>query len=276
MIAAAKAFFTEDMNIPESTFKKMKIVKVFKPANADETDKLYVEFENESSVNILNRYRRNLAAGLRIFPWFPPALYPRFKALDDESYQIRKVRQPFHQTDIRYDVNDIALYKRLNKSYRWEKVEVLGLPDIVLDPALLIRPSASPPRGRNRISSKRKRSSSRSPAHDQHVSKTPRLPAHKETEKIDETEAGKIDESEAEKIDGTEATDDNLDTEVPAKSHLNDAGQFTEHHSYSPARPAPSKHSMITTTPGVLSKLKQPKLNYKPVQQSVKSKMDFQ
>ena len=206
------------------------------------------------SVNILNRYRRHLAAGLRIFPWFPPALYPRFKALDDEAYQIRKVRQPFHQTDIRYEANDIALYKRLNKSYRWEKVEVLGLPDVVLDPALLTRPSSTPPRGRNRISSKRKMSPSRSPANDQHASKNPRLPAQIETEpdKIDETEVN--NESEDPKIDVK------VDTGI-ASPHLNDAGHFTEHHSYSPARPAPSKHSMITTTPGHLSKLKQPKLN---------------
>ena len=109
MISAAQSFFTEDMNIPPSTVAKMKIVKVFKPATADETDRLYVEFVEESSVNILNRYRRNLAAGLRIFPWFPPALYPTFKALDDKSYQIRKVRKPFHQADIRYEANDIAL-----------------------------------------------------------------------------------------------------------------------------------------------------------------------
>ena len=48
MTAAAKSFFTGDMNIPESTLKKLKIVKVFKPANADETDKLYADMRNSA------------------------------------------------------------------------------------------------------------------------------------------------------------------------------------------------------------------------------------
>ena len=273
MVSAAKLFFTEDMNIPESTVTKKKIVKAFKPANTEETEKLYVEFEDESSVNILNRYRRNLAAGLRIFPWFPPALYPRFKALDDESYQIRKVRQPFHQTDIRYEGNDIVLYKRLNKSYRWEKAEVLGLPEVCLDPALIVRPTTTPPRGRNRTNSKRKRSPSGTSAleDDSHSSKNPRLPAQQEIEeekKDEETE----ENNDAEK----QVKTDDVDTENLANVKSKDAGQFTEHISYSPARPAPSKHSMITTTPGHLSKLKQPKLSYKPLQQSGKPRLDFQ
>ena len=49
MISAAQSFFTEDMNIPASTVAKMKIVKVFKPATADETDRLYVEFAEEQA-----------------------------------------------------------------------------------------------------------------------------------------------------------------------------------------------------------------------------------
>ena len=64
MISAAMTFFTEDMNIPTSTLNKMKIIRVFKPATVEDTDRIYVEFENEMSVKIVNRYRRNLAAGL--------------------------------------------------------------------------------------------------------------------------------------------------------------------------------------------------------------------
>ena len=247
------------MNIPTSTLEKMKIERVFKPATLEETDRIYVQFESEMSVKIVNRYRRNLAAGLRIFPWFPPALFSRFKALDDESYQLRKVRKPPHQTDIRYEEDDIALFKRLDKSHRWQKVEVKNLPNICLDPDLLVRPTSTPPRGRSRISSKRKRSNSRSPVKDQQVSKTPRVPnsEHSEKEKTDTEEVKSDRNDESEKVDKND-----------------DIGQFTKHHSYSPARPAPSKHSLITTTPGILSKLKQPKLNYKPVQKS--SKLDFQ
>ena len=135
------------MNIPETTVtKNMSIVRVFRPASNEDNEKLYVEFENEASVNIVHRYKKNLAQGLRIFPWFSPALYARFKALSDEAYQIRKVRQPFHQTDIRYESTDIALYKRIDRTYRWQKCEVEGLPDICIDPDLLTRPSDTPPR----------------------------------------------------------------------------------------------------------------------------------
>ena len=138
------------------------------------------------------------------------------------------------------------------------------LPQICFDPALFTRPSSTPPRGRNRISSKRKRSSSRSPAkdEDQHASKTIKLP-----------DVSEIDPEK--KIDETETSNED-DTRDLSKANMNDAGQFREHISYSPARPAPSKHSMITTTPGHLSKIKQPKLSYKPLQQSSKGKLDFQ
>ena len=53
---------------------------------------------------------------------------------------------------------------------------------------------------------------------------------------------------------------------VPAQTVKSDQGQFTDLHAFSPARPAPPKHSMISTTTGALSKLIQPKLNLKPVQ----------
>ena len=134
----------------------MNIPKAFRPAMNIESNKLYVEFESEFSANIVRRYRTNLAPGVRIFSWFPPAVYDCYKALEDEAFQIRRVREPFHQTDIRYETNDIALYKRLNRTHRWQKVEVSGLPNIVLDPDLLVRPIGSAS-GRTRLNSKRKR-----------------------------------------------------------------------------------------------------------------------
>ena len=69
--AAAQYFLTGDMNIPKSTVERMKIVRVFKAFNALESDRLYVEFESESSVNILSRYKRNLAPDRKVSLWFP-------------------------------------------------------------------------------------------------------------------------------------------------------------------------------------------------------------
>ena len=159
MISAAYTFFIEDMSIPKSTLDKMKIIRAFRPATSAESDKLYVEFESEISANVVRRYRTNLAPGVRIFPWFSPALYERYKALEEEAYQLRKVKSPSHQTNIRYEVNDIALYKRLDRNHRWTKVEVSGLPNIVLDPDFLVKPSGGAS-GRRRLNSKRKRNSS--------------------------------------------------------------------------------------------------------------------
>ena len=68
MISAIRTFFMDDMNIPETTVAKMTIVRVFRPASNEDNEKLYVEFENEASVNIVHRYKKNLAPGLRIFP----------------------------------------------------------------------------------------------------------------------------------------------------------------------------------------------------------------
>ena len=140
-----------------------------------------------------------------------------------------------------------------------------NLPDICLDPDLLAEPSSTPPRGRIRASSKRKRSGSGSPAL---ACKTPRLPTPKINDEI-KTNTEEIKDAEENNTEGVEIVG-----ELNPSTSNADVGQFTEHHSYSPARPAPSKHSMITTTPGILSKLKQPKLNYKPIQQS--GKKDFQ
>ena len=254
-IAAARYYLTGEMNIPETTVEKMKIVKAFKPSTAEDTDRLYVEFEDESSVKILNRYKRNLSPGQRVFPWIPHSLYLRFKAIDDIAYQIRKVHQPFHQTDIRYEATDIAPYKRLNKSRRWEKVELHDLPDVCLDPTLLVTPSTTPPRGRSR-QPKRQRSSSRSPVEENQATKTPRLnPTNN-------------DESEREIIENP-----------VEKSPEMDFGNVTETLSFSPANPAPPKHSMIKTAPGHIPLLKQSKLAYKSSQLPSSSKSlekDFQ
>lgn len=81
------------------------------------------------------------------------------------------------------------------------------------------------------------------------------------------------DTDDIEEVLEQEETED-IEEHLVKQATVKDAGQFTEHHSYSPARPAPSMHSLITTTPGHLSKLKQPKLNYKPIQLPVK--VDFQ
>ena len=234
------------MNIPEVTVKKMKIVKAFKPANCGvDNDKLYVEFEQESSVNIIHRFKRNLAAGLRIFPWFHPALYPRFKALDDKAYQLRKVEFPHHQTDIRYDSHDIALYKRLDKNHKWQKVTVDGLPDICFDPDLLTKPTGTPPKGRARLSSKRKRDSANSDG-EEVCNKNLRLP-------IGDAQKHLVQQN------------DHDASPVSGESSKTDEGQITDLHAFSPASPAPPKHSMISTTTGTLSKLIQPKLSLKPI-----------
>ena len=267
--AAAKYFFAGEMNVPESTLERMKIVRVFRPFNNENNNKLYVEFETENSVSILNRYKRNLPVDCKVSLWFPPAIYPRYKALDDMSYQLRKVILPYHQTDIRYEANDIVLYKRLNKFKRWEKVIVDNLPEVILQ----VTPSLTPAQGRIRISSA-KRNRSNSMEENTQAKKTQRISV--DQEEVEEKNEEKTDDKLEIAEEDTEVKDD---AKAATKPDLvvKDAGKFTEHHSYSPARPAPSKHSLITTTPGQIPVMKQTKLVYKPRQLPVKiNQMDFQ
>ena len=160
--------------------------------------------------------------------------------------------QPFHQTDIRYEPHDLVLYKRLDKSHRWEKVDVMDLPEVCYDPDLLTKPTGTPPRGRARLNSKRKRDSPNSSG-DETTKKTPKFL--------------------------TSPNANNLDvvTVVPSTSNIcddsealqrADKGVIADVHAFSPSRPAPPKHSMISTNTGALSKLIQPKLAYKPVPKS--------
>ena len=97
------------------------------------------------------------------------------------------------------------------------------------------------------------------------MTKTPKIP---EVVKLVGIEAKETEEKK---------TDQNLAVVLDKHEPLKDAGQFTEHHSFSPARPAPTKHSMITTTPGQISKLRQSKIIYKPTQLPAKTQnMNFQ
>ena len=183
---------------------------------------------------------------MKIFSWFSPELYERYKALEDEAYKLRRVVEPFHQTDIRYDTDDIALYKRLDRNHRWQRVEIHDLPDVVVDPDLLVRPTSGAV-GRARLNSKRKRNSS---TEDDNTSKN--------------LKPSSSPGSNSQKID---------DVETTKKTNV-DVGRYTEHHAYSPVRIAPTKHSLITTTPLTLNKLKQPTLNFS--QKSEASKTNFQ
>ena len=134
------------------------------------------------------------------------------------------------------------------------------LPEVCIDPDLLALPSLNPALGRNRISStKRNRSNSASSDDSAKATKTIKL-----SEKPIENE-----------IENEEECDEDIVTTTPPVA---DIGRFTEHHSYSTARHAPAKHSMITTTP-VQASMKQTKLTYKPTQPPIKKsqhKQDFQ
>ena len=258
------------MNVPESTLKNMKIVRTFRPSSTiRDTDRLYVEFESESSVNILNRYKRNLPVHSKICLWSPPAIYPRYKALDDVSFQLRKVIQPYHQCDIRYESNDIALYKRLNRLQRWERVQVDDLPEVIIDPAIAVATPLVPASGRNRMNStKRNRSNSTSSVEENQATKTLKL-------SVQEEDVVNVIDDELKNVSDEKLDESPKTPTEPTSTH--DIGKFTEHHVYSPARQAPSKHSMITTTPGHLSSLKQTKISYKPTHLPVKkTQQDFQ
>ena len=161
-------FLYYEMKIPSDKIKEMKILRTFRPVKQPDSDRLYAEFSDIASVNLINLYVRNLQAGVNVDIWIPPSLFQRFRDFDRVNYQIRKGPGNF-KAKIRYGETDFVLIKKSPTCHSWTTV----VPDITLSPlepsASFVPISSSPPMGRS-SRSKRKtasplnRSSSKSKA----------------------------------------------------------------------------------------------------------------
>ena len=89
-IYAIYDFLYYEMKIPSDKVKEMKILRTFRPSQQPDSDRLYAEFADLSSVNLINLYVRNLQPGTNVDIWIPPCLFQRFRDFDRLNYSIRK------------------------------------------------------------------------------------------------------------------------------------------------------------------------------------------
>ena len=159
--AAVKDLLYFEMKIPVTKIQSMKMKRVFAPANQpkNDPDRLYVEFEEESSVHHIYSYAHNLSVGIKLHIYIPHSFFDRFEAIDSIAYKIRKGPGNF-KTKTQFGSNDLILYKKGPLDLSWNIVPMEALPPVNLAPP---KPQTnSPPPGRPRTMKRKERS----PLHD--------------------------------------------------------------------------------------------------------------
>ena len=154
--AAVKDLLYFEMKISVDKIRSMKQARVFSSASI--FDRIYVEFEEETSANYIYSLARNLKPEVKLHMHVPHSFYSRHQGIKDQEYPIRKGYGNV-KTKIQFGYDDLYLSKRCSKESSWQVVELdFG----VLPPVDLTPPpsqSSSPPPGRSRNSKSRKNSS---------------------------------------------------------------------------------------------------------------------
>ena len=165
-------FLYYEMKLPEDKIKDMKILRTFRPAKDPDSDRLYAEFADESSINQIHQHVKNLQPGTNIDIWVPPSLHERFRDFDNACYLIRKGPGNF-KAKVRYGENDFILIKKSPSCHSWTSVIPENLSPI--DPSPSSRPtqSSSPPIGRNNRS--KNKGKERSPISSPNASKSVKI-----------------------------------------------------------------------------------------------------
>ena len=160
MKAAIIEFLNGEMKIPSYITDKITITKVFTPASQPTNwNKLYAEFSDTSTVELINQYVVNLVPGVSVSIYVPNSLFPRYCAVRDLEYSFRNGPVK-HKTRIKYGISDfVLLVKPRNQHAPWSYPSLANLPPLQLS-LYDGNPSSSPPTGRIRLNSKRMRSES--------------------------------------------------------------------------------------------------------------------
>ena len=159
------------MKVPLHTLNKLEIVRVFAPSHQVAWDRLYTEFKDIHSANIVNSYARNLQHGLSVLIYPHHKLWDRYSAVKNLDYDLRNSEEKW-KTKIKLGDVDFILLKRPNKGGSWTPVSLIGLPPIDLLAAPVPPPRTSPPKGRSRTSKRSRPASSDSPSRDAKNHKT--------------------------------------------------------------------------------------------------------
>ena len=150
MIFAIKEFLDREMKVPRHILDRLHIVKVFPPAQQLQWNRLYAEFSDIQSANLVHSYARNLKPNTSVFIWVPHQFYQRFRVIKDEEYKLRKSREEW-KTKIKFGTSDLVLMKRPKNGGSWSDVNLSDLPLPPIDIlAGASSSSESPPKGRSR------------------------------------------------------------------------------------------------------------------------------
>ena len=92
--ACVREFLFKEMKMTKRVSKDLRIKKVFFPKAGMAPAIMYAEFWTEEEAEIVKRYAKNFETieGHRpmLIPYIPLSLYPRYKAVEEEAYKIRK------------------------------------------------------------------------------------------------------------------------------------------------------------------------------------------
>lgn len=146
---AIKEFLELEMNVPESILANLRIKKVFPPSQQSDFGRLYAEFSDNQSANLIFSYVKNLKQGTNVSMWIPPQFYQRFRALDEVAFKLRRSSENW-RTKIKFGTSDLLLMKKPRIGGTWSSVDVTDLPPIDLQVQPILSLNASPPRGRHR------------------------------------------------------------------------------------------------------------------------------
>jgi hypothetical protein len=154
LLFAYKEFMKYELKMQQDTIENLKVVKIFREDRED-FDRLYVEFEDESSTQICYRHTPKMRKdeGVRLITYISPEFIERNRALVDYAYPLRYPEggKEKLKTRIVYGDEDLILEARRLDERRFRKVHVDNLPKIDLKRTSFPPPvSKSPAEGRNR------------------------------------------------------------------------------------------------------------------------------
>ena len=123
------SFLNTEMDIPADIVRNLVIVKAFYSLN-DESNScmLFAEFDQPSSIELVQQYARNLKKGRKMSLYVPSEFKRSFSLYNKLAYEYRngEIR---HKTRLMYGENDfVLLVKPLDGSQSWSTVKYEALP----------------------------------------------------------------------------------------------------------------------------------------------------
>jgi hypothetical protein len=152
MKAAFHEFADGEMKVPDYILANLSIVRLFTPKNPS-SKRLYVEFKDQITADLVWSYAKNLQSGIKMKPWVPPQFHERFSAIDRHAYQLRNGSVKF-KTSIKFGISDIIYMQKPIYGGYWTDVPLDSFPPIDFSIGS-VRSSSYPPCFRRRPSSLR-------------------------------------------------------------------------------------------------------------------------